>query len=249
MYDQPFIAFGVASVAQFKPVCPTVSHTPHAINFMESIARGFAMHAYRRTSILAIAVCLLGSAPSQAASGQSNVTEAPVDAIWYVQEFDFHFRTTQHYHSCASLHDKISGILEAVGAGSVVVKLSCSRDQLTNEAYARVSAAAPVSASPENIDAATTYDSRQTLLARVREVDLPTAEDIVRFPAEYRRVSLTRVPALRLGPGDCELLRRMNEQIFPHLSLRVVKKQLSCQAVFSPTRPLLVVEALMRREA
>jgi hypothetical protein len=208
------------------------------------------MRSYRWTSILAIAVCLLGSTPTGASSGQANITGAPLDAIWRVQEFDFHFRTTQRYHSCASLHEKISGILSAVGAGSVVVKLSCSNNQLTNDAYARVAAAAPVSASPENIEAATTFDSRQALLARLREVRLPTAQDIVRFPAEWREVSLTRVRTLHLGPADCELLQGMNEQIFPRLSIRVVRKQLSCtsEAIFSPTRPVLVVEALMRRE-
>jgi hypothetical protein len=207
------------------------------------------MRSYRWTSILAIAVFLLGSASSGGTSAQGNVDGEPLDAIWRIQEFDFHFRTPQHYHSCSSLHDKISGILAAVGAGSVVVKLSCSRDQLTSEAFARVSAAAPISASAENIDAATTYDSRQELLARVHAVRLPTAEDVVRFPAEWRTVSLTRLPALRLGPGDCELLRGMNEQIFPRLSVRVVRQRLSCQTVFSPSRPVLVVEALVRREA
>jgi hypothetical protein len=212
------------------------------------------MRSYRWTSILAIAVCLLGTAPTGASSGQANATTnvigAPLDAIWRIQEFDFHFRTSQRYHSCASLHQKISGILTAVGAGSVIVKLSCSKDQLTNDAYARVAAAAPVSASPANIEAATTFDSRQALLARLREVQLPKAEDITRFPAEWRTVSLTRMAALHLGPSDCELLEGMNEQIFPHLSIRVVRKRLSCgsPAVLSPARPVLVVEALIRRE-
>jgi hypothetical protein len=209
------------------------------------------MSSYRWASILAAAVGLSGPASSSATAGHTDVTGAPLDAIWQMQEFDLHIRTMQRYHSCSSLHEKISGILAAVGAGSVVVKMSCSKDQLTNEAFARVATAAPVNASPENIEAATTFDSRQTLLARLRDIPLPTAQDIQRFPAEWRTVSLTRVSELRLGPADCELLRGMNEQIFPRLSIRVVRKQLSCnsQAVFSPARPVLVVEALVRREA
>jgi len=187
--------------------------------------------------------------PSHATAGQA-VDGVPTDAIWRVQEFDLHIRTAQRYHSCSSLHQKISGIMNAVGAGSVVVRMSCSRDQLTNEAFAKVAAAAPFAASAENIELATTYDARQQLAARVREVQLPKAEDIQRFPAEWRTVSLTRVPSLHLGPGDCELLQGMNEQIFSRLSIRVVRKQLMCsQSLIAPARPMLVVEALVPRQA
>jgi len=209
------------------------------------------MRAFRWTSILVSAVALFVCGASSANTGQSNVTGVPLEAIWQIQEFDFHFRTRQHYHSCSSLHQKISGILTAVGAGSVLVKLSCSNDQLTNEAFGRVATASPIDASAENIEAATTFDTREQLIARLRDVQLPTATNIERFPAEWRKVSLGRLTALHLGPGDCELLRRMNEQIFPHLSIRVVRKQLTCssQAIFSPGRPVLIVEALMRREA
>jgi hypothetical protein len=250
--DEPFVAFSaahVACIAQFKPAAAYSSHT--AGDEFIADRRSLAMRSYRWASLLALAVHLLGIAPAGATSGQANVPRAPLDAIWRIQEFDLRFRTAQHYHSCSSLHQKISGILEAVGAGKVVVKLSCSKDELTNHAYARVATAAPVDASPQNIEAATTFDSRQVLVARLREVQLPTANDIERFPAEWRTVSLTRVAALRLGPGDCELLRGLNEQVFPHLSIRVVRKQLSCSspALFNPARPVLVVEALIRRTA
>ena len=207
------------------------------------------------TPILAIAVCLLGIAPSSAKTGQSNVvgetvTGVPLDAIWRIQEFDLHIRTAQRYHSCTSLRDKISGILTAVGATTVVIQMSCGRDQLTNDAIAKVATATPVDANPQNIAAATTFDTRQALIARLREERLPTAVDIEHFTAEWRTVSLHRVPDLHLGPGDCEILEGLNEQIFPQLSIRVVRKRLQCdsQALFSPTRPVLVVEALMRRE-
>jgi len=209
------------------------------------------MSSYRWASILAIAVGLSGPASSGATAGQVGGAGIPLDAIWQVQEFDLHIRTQQFYHSCSSLHQKISGILEAVGAGTVIVTMSCNKDQLTNEAFARVATAAPVHASQENIEAATTYDSRQELLARLREVQLPSAQDIARFPAEWRTVSLTRVPTLHLGPADCELLRGMNEQIFPRLSIRVVRQRLRCNTLPGSTggHPLLVVEALVRREA
>jgi len=209
------------------------------------------MRTNRWISILAAAVCIVSATPSGATSGQLGPDGAPVDAIWRVQEFDLHLRTADRYHSCSSLHEKITGILTAVGAGSVVVALSCRNDQLTNEAFARVAAAAPVIASAENIEAATSFDSRQALVAKIRAVRLPSANDLERFPAEWRTVSIARVPSLHLGAADCELLQGMNEQIFPRLAIRVVRKRLSCdsQAIFAPSRPVLVVEALMRREA
>lgn len=202
------------------------------------------------TPILAIAVFLLGATPSSATSGQPAVIGVPMDAIWRIQEFDLHIRSAQRYHSCTTLREKISGILEAVGATTVVIQMSCGRDQLTNETFAKVAAATPVDASPENITAATTFDTRQALVARLREQRLPTAVDLERFSAEWRTVSLHRIPDLHLSNGDCELLEGLNEQIFPRLAIRVVRKRLQCdsQALFSPTRPVLVVEALVRRE-
>lgn len=208
------------------------------------------MSSRRWVSVLAIAVAFSGPLSSDASAGRSDVAGAPLDAIWRVQEFDLHIRTAERYHSCSSLHEKISGIMNAVGAARVVVRMSCNMDQLTNEAHARVATAAPVHATPENIEAATTFDTRQELIARLRDVELPSVRGLERFPAEWREVSLTTVAALHLGPGDCELLRGMNEQIFPHLAIRVVRKRLSCYAPMStPPRPLLVVEALVRREA
>jgi len=208
------------------------------------------MRFHRWAFMLTFALATVANAvPVHATPGQV-IDGLPTDAIWRVQEFDLHIRTAQRYHSCSSLHQKISGILSAVGAGSVVVRMSCSRDQLTNEAFAKVAAAAPFAASAENIELATTFDARQQLAARVREVALPRPEDIQRFPAEWRRVSLTRVPSLHLGPGDCELLQGMNDQIFSRLSIRVVRKQLLCsQSLVAPVRPTLIVEALVPREA
>jgi hypothetical protein len=208
------------------------------------------MRFHRWISMLISAAASL-SATAANATAVHPIDGIPTEAIWHIQEFDLHIRTAQRYHSCSSLHQKISGILAAVGAGSVVVKLSCSKDQLTNEAFARVAAASPVDATPENIQAATTFDARQQLVARIRDVQLPGPNDIERFPAEWRKVSLTRVNSLHLGPGDCELLQGMSDQIFPRLAIRVVRKQLTCgsQSIFSPARPTLVVEALVRREA
>ena len=42
------------------------------------------------------------------------------------------------------------------------------------------------------------------------------------------RVALTRSPPLSLGPGDCDLLRAMRDDVFPRLRVRVVSSGLHC---------------------
>jgi hypothetical protein len=225
-----------------------LSHTATRTTLRSSI-EGFAM---RHRRLCWIALCALSSFfASLTAPVQAAPAGAPVEALWRLQEFDFHFRAARgHYHSCSSLHSKISGILEAVGAGSVVVKLGCNARDLTDATFARVAAAVPQEATLENIRAATTFDSRQQLTARVNQIELPTQSSVPRFSAEWREVSIAKIPGLHLGPGDCDLLDDLNDQIFPHLSIRVVRERLRCgSSNIRSTPPILVVEALMRRTA
>lgn len=195
---------------------------------------------------------LLGSACAWGATPEALPASEPMEAIWQIQEFDFYFRAAKgRYHSCSSLHSKISGIMEAMGAGNVIVTIACSRDALVESTVARVSTAMPVHASPENIQAATTFDTEQRMVARLRQSSLPTATTLERFPAEWRRVAITTVHGVRLGPEDCDLLQDLHKQILPHLSsVRVVRKSFSCgDSYLRAARPILIVEALVRREA
>jgi len=206
---------------------------------------------HRRLCRIALSVLSLLVASAFANPLRAAPAEAPVEALWRLQEFEFQFRAARgHYHSCSALHSKITGILEAVGAGSVIVEFGCNPRDLTDRAFARVATATPQAATVENIRAATTFDSRRQLLARLNQIELPTETNLQRFPAEWRTVSVTKIRGLHLGPGDCDLLNDLNEQIFPHLSIRVVRERLSCgSSIISPTQPLLIVEALVRRTA
>lgn len=168
------------------------------------------------------------------------------EAIWKVQQIDLRMRTGDSYYSCASLQSKIAAILNAVGAAKVVVNVSC-QGAPTNYVWASVATTTPVPATPANVRAATTYDGRAQLIARLREATLPTANDVEVFPARWRKVSVVSIRRIGIGPGDCDLLRGLSEQIFPHLELRVVRKNFNCgQQII---RPILVVEALMQSEA
>jgi hypothetical protein len=197
-------------------------------------------------SVLVLSILAFGSAAGQ--SGEPPFIGVPEEAIWHIQQFDLHFRGERgRYHSCATLHQKIRGIMEAIGAGHVSVSISCAREALVNNALARVSTAMPIAATPENIRAATTFDSETALVTRLHGKQLPTPETIERFPAQWRTIEVKSVHGIRLGPEDCDLLEDMDKQIFAHLdSVRILTKDFRCQRRL---RPMLIVEALVRRDA
>jgi hypothetical protein len=201
------------------------------------------------TILVAVAGMLFGAVQAH------TVPTAPgsvVQAIWRVHQFDFHFRAaTGRYHSCETLHAKISGILEALGAQNVVVSLACSRSSLVDNTVARIVAVMPVEATPENVAAAAKFGSERRLVAALHGAPLPRATDLQRFAAARHTVEIERARRIRLGPEDCDLLRGMNEQILPHLSsVRVVKERLNCSSTHTRApNPLLIVETLIRQPA
>ena len=211
------------------------------------------MHLRRFRFFVCVFACLLGPLASGGTSREAMPSGVPTEAIWQIQHFDLYFRATRgRFHSCSSLHEKITGIMEAIGAGVVVVDISCGAGSLVGDTFARIATALPVAATSDNIRNATTFQTEDQLIARLRQTELPTAETIERFPAEWETVSLMSVRGLRLGPEDCELLQDMQQQVFPHVSsVRVVRKRLFCGSTMQmhPPRPVLVVEALRRRDA
>ena len=104
----------------------------------------------------------------------------------------------------------------------------------------------PVVATPESIEALTTYDSKQELVARVRNEHLASAEDVQRFPAAWKTISMTRDRSLKLGPSDCELVEQLRRDVLPHMSIRVEHDRLRCSPVFGNIgQPQLRVAALV----
>jgi hypothetical protein len=179
------------------------------------------------------------------------VAEAPPDAsvaaIWQIERIEFAYHSSSVRYSCGNLQRRIAAILQAVGAHSRIgVDLGCRSGELVRSATVRLALAVPVEATEENVRAATDHDTQDELVARLRQTQLPSANDIARFPASWRTVALTRSPPLSLGPGDCDLLRAMRDQVFPRLRVRVVSSGLRCGGG-ADTRitPRIDVNALM----
>jgi hypothetical protein len=195
----------------------------------------------------ALACALLGIGIVRAAEDSAAPADSTIDAIWQVTHVDFVYQSTTVRYECGALKRRIAAILHAVGAHERVgVELGCANGELVRHAGARVTLAVPVEATDENLAAATDYDTRDELVSRLRQTQLPSANDIERFPASWRTVALTRTPPLSLGPGDCDLLRAMRDQVFPRLRVRVVSSGLNCGGG-SDTRiqPRIHVNALM----
>ena len=202
------------------------------------------MHRPRCTTCLSLAAMAM---TASCGATQARAEErGPIDAIWSVQSVDFTFGSRDVYYSCSSLQAKISAIMKTIGAHErLAVDVGCIGGQFVNSAHVRLIVAMPTPATQENVAAATTYDSRTQLVARLRQVQLPTADDIERFPAAWQTISLTRHSKLDLESGDCDLLQVMAEQVFPRLSLRSDGQELHCPGAGSRVRPRLEVTALM----
>jgi hypothetical protein len=250
--DEPFVA-SLSQVLRSLNPCSAPCVTLATRSAFELDVGSCAMRHHRFRLLVLGFSALLGYASAWCASARNATpSDAPTEAIWRIQEFDFHFRAERgRYHSCSSLHSKIRGVMEAMGAGSVIVKIACDRSSLVDSTFARIATAMPMQATPENVQAATTFDTEQQMIARLRDTQLPTAETLERFPAEWREITVKKVHGVRLGPEDCDLLHDLHEQVLPHLaSIRIVRANFACgNSYLRPARPILVVEALLRRDA
>jgi hypothetical protein len=170
-----------------------------------------------------------------------------IAAIWQIERIEFVYHSSTVRYSCGNLQRRIAAILHAVGAHSTIgVDLGCRSGDLVRHANVRLTLAVPVEATEENLRVATDFDTRDELVARLRQTQLPSANDIARFPASWRSVALTRSPPLSLGPGDCDLLRAMRDEVFPRLRVRVVSSGLHCGGgADTRIKPRIQVNALM----
>jgi len=165
-----------------------------------------------------------------------------VQAIWRVQQLPFTYHSTRTAYSCSGLQEKIRSILRAVGAHeSVIVEVHCPAGELLHSARASIAIATPIEATDENIRAATRFEPYELMAARMRGVALPTATNIERFTASWRRISLSH---LQLRMGDCDLLKDLRGQVFPRLRLRDASG-FGCSATATRVRPVPKVEALI----
>ncbi len=175
----------------------------------------------RWLAVAALTAAVIGAA--------ARASDATIVAIWKIERIEFIYSSSTVRYSCGALQRRIASILYSVGAhAKMAIEPDCAAGERVRYAKVHLTLAVPVEASEENLRAATDYDTRDELVARVQQTQLPSAKDIQRFPASWRTVALARTPPLSLGPGDCDLLRAMRDHVFPHLHVRVVSSGLNC---------------------
>ncbi|MGH8185962.1 MAG: hypothetical protein ACREUC_05325, partial [Steroidobacteraceae bacterium] len=160
----------------------------------------------------------------------------------------FVYRGYSTLYSCRSLQHKLGRILLTVGAHGDIALRTYSCDDLTGTARFQIAMESPVEATPENVRELTTHGSQDVLIARMRGEHLPSAEDVPRFPAVWKTVSFARDRRMRLAPGDCELVRALQRQILPRMSVQIVSDGVRCSVHGNITSPRLVVSALVPAE-
>ncbi|MGH8174890.1 MAG: hypothetical protein ACREV5_01345 [Steroidobacter sp.] len=174
------------------------------------------------------------------------VQEAVIDAIWRVQHLDFEYYSPHYAYTCDALKEKVRTILKAMGAHAALsIDAGCSGDSLVQQLSARISLATPMEATAENLRAATTFDTRDQLAAKLRNRRLPSAADVERFPASWRRISLSRDSKASLEAGDCDLLNSIRKQLLPRLGVNVKDWRRHCNWQATRLRSAYEVEALV----
>lgn len=189
-----------------------------------------------------ICVCLALFAISSARGGEESPPD-PVEAVWLAQRLTFHYRSQGQMYRCDILEYKVKRVLELLGARDRIVVRGMACRDFAGVVQLEVLMESPVVATPENIRAITQYDSRDELIAQLRGVALPTAENIERFPAVWQRIALTRAPRIHVDTGDCALIQQLRRQILPSMSVQIIKDidRTDC----SQASPRLTVMALV----
>ena len=195
---------------------------------------------------LRIIVTAVGLSLGAAAFAAEAASERVIEAIWRVRHVEFRYDNHRYQYTCDALKNKVRAILRSMGAHkALTIDAGCSGDLFVQQMRARISLAAPVEATTENVLAATTFDERDQLIAKLRDQRLPTAADLERFPASWRRVSLSRESRLHLDAGDCELLNSIREQVLPQLSVNVRDWGRRCSLEATRVQARYEIEALM----
>lgn len=179
------------------------------------------------------------------ANAQSPVDDSVVEAVWKPQRVNFVYRGYTTFYSCGGLRQKLEKILTTVGARGGIEMRAYSCDDAQATARFQIVLTSPVEATQENVEQLTTYDARDELVARVRGEQLPSAEDLPRFPAVWKTISFARSREMRLAPGDCELVLQLRRHILPRMSVHVVSDQVRCSTFGNIGSPRLTVSALV----
>lgn len=178
-------------------------------------------------ALLVTASLCLGAAPALARDDNPNI-----DAIWLPQVVNFTYQADDTFYTCNSLWQKVSGILAHLGARRTAPADRITCDDFAHTVRLQIALESPAEATPANLLAITDYDSQDMLVARLRGKQLPSANDVPRFPAAWTTLSL-RSPQMQLTAGDCELVNQLRKQVLPKMSVQVLNEPARCSAVLS----------------
>jgi hypothetical protein len=191
-------------------------------------------------ALLAMACFLFGTAAANAGADL-----APIEAIWMPQVVNFVYRTGDTAYTCSGLWQKLAGMLVYVGARPAAASDRLKCDAAAGTVTLQFALESPVAATPENLRVLTHFDTQDLLVARLQGKQLPTEEDVKRFPAAWRTLSF-RDSRLQLTAGDCELVRQVRRQILPKLSVEIVSEPPVCSSLLVlGGRPSMKVRALL----
>jgi hypothetical protein len=193
---------------------------------------------------------LVGMPVALAAEATSPADQAPqpepVQAIWKHQEIAFYFQSFTTFYSCNGLEGKLERIMRALGVhGKVRVRSADCPSSVARMPRVILRVASPVEATPEALAERDKTKSLRELTERVKGKSTNPLDSLEQFPAQWRKVSLTR-GRLALEPGDCELIQELQRKVLPKLAVRVTDDDLRCSPnQLTLGQPRLEVEALM----
>lgn len=194
------------------------------------------------TSALWLTLLIATPALAQEATPASDT----VQAIWKHQEIAFYFQSFTTFYSCNGLEGKLDRIMRALGVhASVRVRSADCPSSFATMPRVIMKVASPVEATPEALAERDKNKSLRELTERVRGKSNHPTDSLEQFPAQWRKVSLTR-GRLALDPGDCELIEELQRKVLPKLAVRVTDDDLQCSPnQLSTGQPRLEVEALI----
>ena len=104
----------------------------------------------------------------------------------------------------------------------------------------------PVEATPEALAERDKNKSVRELRGAGAGESEDPLDSLAQFPAQWRRVSLSRGGPLDLQPGDCELIEELRRKVLPKLAVRIVKDDVQCSPnQLTLGQPQLEVESLV----
>lgn len=183
------------------------------------------------------------SSPDKAVSPSSPET---VQAIWKHQEIAFYFQSFTTFYSCNGLEGKLERIMRALGVHARVrVRSADCPSSVARMPRVIMKVASPVEATPEALAERDKNKSVRELTERVKGKSTNPIDSLEEFPAQWRKVSLTR-GRLALEPGDCELIEELQRKVLPKLAVRIAEDDLQCSPnQLTLGQPRLEVEALV----